>query len=351
MTDIPKSTAAMEGKGSYNRNSRLQEANLTSLLPLLEEAAEIVPLDPQAGMLIADYGASEGRNSMRPMGMAIDILRGRAGAAMPISITHTDLPSNDFASLFTTLESDPVSYLAGRDNVFPSAIGRTYFAPLLPPGSVTLGWSSNAVHWMSQTVNVPDHGWAKFSASADARDAVEVQQAIDWQNFLDARSVEMRPGGRTVCQFMGRGDDVHGFEWMAGLFWDSVAELEPLGMVSADELLRMTNPSSGRSPAQVEAPFIDGEYSGLRLYHLSRFDAPDPFWDEYSETGDVEKLARSWAATMRAANGPNFVAALDPGRDRDAFLDAVTQRLVEKIMADPQRSQSWILLVGLEKLA
>ena len=74
MTDIPKATAAMEGKGSYNRNSRLQEANLTSLLPLLEEAAEIVPLDAQAGMLIADYGASEGRNSMRPMGMAIDIL-------------------------------------------------------------------------------------------------------------------------------------------------------------------------------------------------------------------------------------------------------------------------------------
>lgn len=339
----------MEGKGAYNRNSRLQEANLTSLLPLFTEAAAAVPVDGAAPLTIADYGSSEGRNSMRPIGMAIDTLRERAGNDLPISIVHTDLPSNDFASLFTTLDSDPASYLAGRPNLFPAAVGRTYFAPLLPPGSVTLGWSSNAIHWMSRTVNVPDHGWAKFSASAEARDSVEVQQAADWQDFLAARAVELRPGGRIVCQFMGRGDDIHGFEWMAGLFWECIAEMEQRGLVTASETLRMTNPSSGRSPEQVAQPFEDRTVDDLRLYHLSRFDAPDPFWDEYQQTGDVEKLGMSWATMMRVANGPNFAAGLSPERDATAFFDAVTENLAAKIAADPQRSRSWMILAGIEK--
>jgi len=46
-------------------------------------------------------------------------------------VVHSDLPTNDFDLLFTTLQEDGASYLAGQANVFPAAIGRSYFEPSL----------------------------------------------------------------------------------------------------------------------------------------------------------------------------------------------------------------------------
>src|SRR3546814_11648619 len=87
---------------------------------------------------------------------------------------------------------------------------------MLPPSRVDLGWSSNALHWLSRNpTDVADHGWAIFSASDTAREAVEQQLADDWRHFLLARSSELREGAKLVFQFMGRGPDTHGFEWMA----------------------------------------------------------------------------------------------------------------------------------------
>jgi SAM-dependent methyltransferase len=345
--------AAMAGGGQYNRHSRLQLANLQSALPLWEHAAAAVGQDSAGLVTIADYGASQGRNSMGPMGRAIDLVRER-DADRPVQVVHTDLPSNDFASLFTLLADDPASYLRGRGEVHPLAVGRSYFDAVLPAGSVDLGWSSNALHWMSHSpVEVDDHAWATFSACAQARSAVDAVLADDWLRFLRARSRELRPGGRVVCQFMGRGEEQQGFEWMADHFWQAILALRAAGQLTEAETRRMTAPSAGRSPEQIAAPFAAGLVPELALDHVSRFVSPDPFWDEYRETGDAARLGARWAAMMRAANGPNFAAALDsgldPGRDRDALLDALTQELAWRVAADPQRSVSWNVLVSIRK--
>lgn len=349
MSDRPR-TAAMQGGGFYNRNSQLQAANLTSALPLLEDAARNVPLGRTGPVVLADYGASQGRNSMQPIAAAIDTLRPRIGNDRPVEVVHVDLPSNDFASLFTLIDEDAASYLAGREHVYPLAIGRSHFAPVLPPESVHLGWSSNAIHWLSRNpVLVRDHGWASFSASADARAAVDRQLNEDWENFLRARASELAPGGRIICQFLSRGPESHGFEWMAGSFWQSIEDVARDGMISEDELTRMTAPSAGRSREQLEAPFAGGDCYGLKLLDLAIRRAPDPFWDRYQETGDAEALGRTWANLMRAANGPSFVAGLDDGRDADAIFDAVCDRLAARIAAGPRRSESYNVMLVLEK--
>jgi hypothetical protein len=351
MTDkLVANTAAMQGGGFYNRNSSLQAANLTSALPLLEEAARTILLDGAGRLVIADYGSSEGRNSMRPMRAAIDVLRARTDAARPIEVIHTDLPSNDFTSLFTILSDDPTSYLSGQENVFAAAVGRSYFDAILPPESVDLGWSSNALHWLSRNpIDVADHGWAIFSASKEAHEKLDALLADDWRRFLLARSSEMRQGAQLVCQFMGRGQEKPGFEWMAGAFWQTFKEMGDEGKLSSDELLHMTCPSSGRSVEQIEAPFSGGVFAGLSLDHLQVVRAPDPFWDIYEKTGDAQQLGRTWANLMRAANGPNFAAALKPERDRDAIFDELTERLAARIAAAPQRSESYNLMLVLRK--
>jgi SAM-dependent methyltransferase len=351
MDSLERKPAAMHGGGFYNLNSSLQAVNLLSALPLLEDAVRSMPVCEREPVVLVDYGSSQGRNSLLPMRAAIGILRSRVGESTPIEIFHADLPSNDFTSLFVTLDTDSQSYLATAKNVFPFAVGRSYFEPILAPGKVDLGWSSNALHWMSRNpVDVPDHGWAIFSSSMKAREAVDKVLAEDWRRFLAARSTELKPGARLVCQFLGRGPETHGFEWMAGLFWQCLSDMGRDGLLNADELLRMTNPSAGRSIEQIRAPFQDGVFEGLSLVHVSIAQAPDPFWDAYRQSGDATGLGRSWAMTMRAANGPNFSMALDSARSKDVFLDELTGRLTARVAANPQRSESYMMIVVLEKI-
>src|SRR5271156_1713942 len=101
--DVERTTTAMQGGGFYNRNSNQQAANLTSALPLLENAARSIPIEGAAPLVIVDFGACQGSNSMRPARAAIETLRAGAGPARPVEVIHTDLPSNDFTSLFTML--------------------------------------------------------------------------------------------------------------------------------------------------------------------------------------------------------------------------------------------------------
>jgi hypothetical protein len=342
----------MQGGGFYNRHSTMQSANLVSALPLLEDAASMAALAETGALVLVDYGCSEGRNSLAPVRAAVDRWRERVGPARPIEVIHTDLPSNDFATLFTMLDEAPGSYLAGDPMLFPSAVGRSYYEAVRPPESVDLGWSSNALHWMSRNPReVLDHGWAMLSASAEARAAVAHQQDEDWVRFLRARASELRSGGRIICQFMGQGPDHHGFEWMAGAFWSCWEAMARDGLLTEAELRRMTVGSAGRTVEQIERPFASGSFAGLALTHLSLVRAPDPFWQAYQESRDAVQLGQGWANMMRAANGPSFAAGLDPDRDSARLLDELTVRLAERIAADPQTSVSYNILLTLEKVA
>ncbi len=81
----------MEGGGFYNRHSAMQASGVAALLSLWEAACLTVPIE-EGALTIVDYGSSQGRNSMAPMRIAINGLRGRRGQAVPIEIVNTDLP-------------------------------------------------------------------------------------------------------------------------------------------------------------------------------------------------------------------------------------------------------------------
>src|SRR3546814_2187613 len=80
----------------------------------------------------------------------------------------------------------------------------------------------------------------------------------------------------------------------------------------------------------IEEPFKNGLFAGLSLDHVSVVQAPDPYWEAYSQNGDAQQLGRSWAAMMHAANGPNFAAALAPDRNSEPFLDELSARLDDR---------------------
>ncbi|MDT5180453.1 MAG: hypothetical protein QOJ95_4651, partial [Mycobacterium sp.] len=108
--------------GSYTAASRLQAAGLRRAITLFEKAAEVVPLprSPRP-VVIADYGAATGHNSLLPIGAAISVVRRRTRPEHSVLVTHTDVPENDFTALFQTLSDDPDTYLKKDHASFASA--------------------------------------------------------------------------------------------------------------------------------------------------------------------------------------------------------------------------------------
>ena len=343
---------AMEGSGFYNRNSNLQAAGIELALPLFEEAAGtlVIENNVETPLVIADYGSSQGRNSMRPMRLAIETLRKRIGPHRPIEVVHTDLPSNDFTSLFMSLQDDGVSYLAGQSHVFPSAVGRSYFAPILPAGRVHLGWNTWTLHWLSRNpAEVPDHCVAIMSASESAREAVRHQQALDWAAFLAARSCEMADGAKLVSLSIGRTPEVHGWDWLFGELWQALLEMADQGLLSQVELMRYTAPVAGRWTDDLKAPFADGPFYGLTLEHADVLEAPDPFWDEFIETKDAARLGKRWAGMMRAVSGPVAAAAFALRENKETLVDELFQRLEARIATAPQKHQHFVAVAVVRK--
>jgi hypothetical protein len=284
------------------------------------------------------------------MAMAIDRLRHRAGAERPIEVVHTDLPSNDFASLFAALHEDEASYLAGRPGVFFSAVGRSYFEPILPAGRVHLGWNTWTLHWLSHNpVEVTDHAMAVFSGQAGARQAARAQSGRDWANFLAARAAEMAPGAKLVSLSMGATDAVHGWDWIVGELWAAAVDLAGQGRLADGELLRLTLPVVGRTRGDLEAPFGSGSFHGLSLDRAEVLEAPDPFWEEYQATGDAAQLGARWKGMMRAVCSPIAAAAFAARPDRDALVDALFDRLAERVAAAPQRHLHFVAMALIGK--
>jgi hypothetical protein len=329
----------MEGGGVYNRNSAIQAAGGALASPLLVEAARKVPVDTTS-LVIADFGASQGRNSLLPLRTAITILRERAGTDVPISVVHTDLPENDFSTLFQLLESDPDSYLRHQPNVFSYAAGKSFYEPLFPQDHINLGWSSYALMWPSQLAAlIPGHIYSTRSTGAILA-AFDKRGDEDWQRFLSLRANELRQGGRLVIVVAARDSQgLHGLELLMdhanAVLGDMVAEKR----ISAAERQRIVLPAHPKSLKDLMAPFErNGGFHGLIVEHCDVFAGPDPAWEAFQQDGDSKTLAINRAGFFRAAFGPTFASALENSRtsaERVAFSDRLEQGLVSRVAKDP----------------
>jgi hypothetical protein len=207
MPAAPDLTGQMMGHGVYGRHSLAQHSAGGFGLPALDRAARASGqvVGDATPVVIADLGAAGGRNELEPMTVAIDVLR-QAGVSGPITVVHTDIPTNDFSSLFETIEHDPATYLA-QDGVYTFAAGRSFYGRIFPPDSLTLAWSAIAVHWLSRIPTpIPHHVYSPF-ATGEVLEAYRRQAAADWHVFLRARAAELRSGGQMVVVGGANQDD------------------------------------------------------------------------------------------------------------------------------------------------
>jgi salicylate 1-O-methyltransferase len=341
---------------TYTVSSRLQAAGLRPAIALFEQAADAVPLPrPPQPIVIADYGASTGHNSLLPISAAIPVLRARTRPEHSVLVVHTDVPDNNFTVLFETLSDDPDTYLRADAATFSSAVGRSFYSQIIPSNSVHLGWSSWAIQWLSRVpAPIRDHVQVAYTADEDVRAAYAKQAAQDWQEFVAFRGRELCPGGRLVVLTVGQTEDNEfGYRPLLAGLVDTLRELTSDGLLTVEEVGRMCLPIVGRGETDFLAPFApSGRFERLSVEHLEIFDAEDRFWAQYQVDHDASAFGALWAAFIRAAGFPTLASALAGGRNdprSPEFFDRLEAGVADRLAAEPEQMQVTLAKVVLAK--
>jgi|SRR5215471_386332 len=346
----------MEGMGAYNKYARLPASGGALALPFLEKAVSRMAIEAEGRpIVIADYGSSQGKNSFAPIGLAIKSLRARVAPNQPITVFHIDQPSNDFNSLFQVLSSDPDSYSIDEPNVFPCAIGRSFYENVLPADSVHLGWCSYAAVWLSRIpALIPGHFLPAVS-TGDVRLQFDRQAAMDWKTFLSLRASELKPGGRLIV-VLPTDNGLTGFEEIMNQANAAIAELVDEGAITAEERARMVLGTHLRRIEDLLEPFANGQFQGLTVEACELLSLPDTAWLEYQKDGDAEALATKHALFFRTIFVPSLASALvrvpdgDPQALQD-FARCLYERLKARLMRNPRAIDSFIEVFVVAKQA
>jgi SAM dependent carboxyl methyltransferase len=349
--------SAMEGNGCYNKHAKQPAEGAALALPHLERVIESMTLNcADRPIVIADYGSSQGKNSLTPMRLAVNALRRRLSQDRSILVYHVDRSSNDFNSLFELLDTDPDRYGRNDPNVFPCAIGRSFYGNVLPSNYVDVGWSSYAAMWVSRIpTSIPDH-FSVFASTGAIRAEFDRQGALDWEVFLSLRAAELRPGGHLIVVMPGvHKNGVHGFEGIMDHTNEVLVEMVREGTITAAERARMVLGVWPRTKRELLAPFShDGQFHNLMVEHSETSLLTDPWWANYERDGDHVTLATRHAQFFRAIFVPTLASALDRVRAGDAealqaFADGVETGLRRRLATQPTLLHSVVETIVIAK--
>ena len=307
-------------------------------------------------MVIADYGSSQGKNSLAPIDLAIRTLRPRVGPTRPIMVFHVDQATNDFNSLFEVLANDPERYAENKSHVFPCAIGRSFYEKVLPPESVHLGWSSYAAVWLSHIPrSIPGH-FISLRSTGEVRAEFDRQGAQDWEKFISLRAIELAPGGRLVVVLPGIAEHgSSGFETVMDQANEVLSEMVRDGLMTTEERARMVIGSHPRRMSDLLAPFATSKrFQDLTVEAFDESKVSDPAWAQYEKDGDSNALATKQALFFRSVFAPSLAIALARVRAGDsealrAFGDRLENGLKKRLESQPVATHSFVQTVVLAK--
>jgi gibberellin A4 carboxyl methyltransferase len=334
-------TQGMVGGGYYDAHSTFQADVAESASRLLERACAALSLPPGGTAMIADYGCAEGRNSMATISTALTLLAARGLTSL--AVLHNDLPTNDWRGLADSLLSSS-SYLRR----FPQSRGLfapcSFFERVTLPGSITLGVSGSAAHWLSRQPPDLDMPTSLYRSDAPASELPKIlaQAASDWEAFLAARAEELQPGGVLLVLMLGSDASVDPIRISAAsllsLMNDCALQLIQAGDIPSDIYARYCFPVVPRTIAEASAPVEGALADRLELLHCGLTAVPSPYQQALESSGDIDRFARDYTAFTRAFSQSSLRQSLfrHGSGDPDVLADRFYTLLQERIRADPQ---------------
>jgi hypothetical protein len=338
----------MKGAGYYDQHSAAQMTSIQALQGFLDDAIAALPLpDPARPVTILDLGSSEGRNAIQVMGSIVGGLRRRT--AQPLQTIYSDLASNNFNQLFANLEQARRAGLIA-EGVYSSAVGGSFYGPLLPPGTVHFATSFNAILWLDQVPGVPLTDSVVYrrpqpprpglAVSPEAAAAFQRQAEQDLVRFLQCRARELVPGGKLLVATPGDTDEACVCDGLYDVLNDACLDLVAAGRMSREQYTRLTIPVYFRTVDELLAP-LQRDDSPLRgVFTVDRAEAlevPVPFMADFRRGGDVAAYAEAYTGFMRAITEPVVRAALKQPEGQAGGVEELYERMAARLRAEPQR--------------
>ena len=187
--------APIEGMlDTYKDHSEVQEGVIDITDRYVQRALDAFVVYPSSAMdyqplTIADYGCSHGHNTVVAIKRIIKHLNSsRKDVGREILVVFNDLPTNNWSMLF--------EILSGERSFRYTASGVSFYESCLPRSSVSIGYSTTSIHWLSKKpCNVSDHCFVNCGRVASERQAFANQAKDDYGRFLLHRSREIMRGG------------------------------------------------------------------------------------------------------------------------------------------------------------
>jgi SAM-dependent methyltransferase len=341
-------TTGMKGSGYYDRHSSVQLSSIQALQDWIDDAVAKAPLPaPPQPVTVLDLGSSEGRNAISLMAAIVKRFRKRTDQRL--QAVFSDLTSNNFNQLFANLEEARRTGVIPA-GVYPTAVGGSFYSPLLPPGTVHLATCFNAIHWLDQLPAVPLLEGVAYLRPHPPRPGLSVPPKVasafmrqaehDLARFLECRAQELVPGGKLLLASPGDTDQARVGDGIADVLNDACLDLVAAGRLQREQYERLTLPVYFRTVAELIAP-LEQEDSPLRrafaVECAEALEVSTPFNIEYERTGDVAAYAEAYTGFMRAVTEPVVRAALGQPAGEAVTVEALYQRIRARLLAEPER--------------
>jgi hypothetical protein len=346
----------MKGAGYYDQHSKAQLATIRALQDWIEAAIATLPLPaPAQPVTVLDLGSSEGRNAIHGITTIVAALRQRT--RQPLQTVYSDLPSNNFNQLFANLEEARCAGLVPA-GVYASAVGGSFYGPLLPPGTVHLATCFNSIHWLDQLPVEPVPDFVAYrrphpprpglAVSPEATAAFKEQAEQDLVRFLECRARELVPGGKLLLASPGDTEQVRMSDGFTDVLNDACLDLVAAGRLEREQYERLTLPVYCRTVAELLAPFEDSPLrDAFAIDRAEVVEVPPPFCVEFRR-GNVAAYADAYTGFMRAVSEPVVKAALRQPEREEGIVESLYERIRTRLLAEPERYLfRYILVVAL----
>jgi hypothetical protein len=343
-------TTGMKGGGFYDAHSKEQRAALDVFLPWLERAVGGLrePTNAKNEWALMDIGSSEGGNAIYAMNRVIAVLR--QNSQLPVRVFFDDLPTNDFNHLFANLFSQNGAAFSDPE-VFPAAIAGSAFSRLMPPGSLDVVTTFNAIGFLEKKPDAPLPNYILpmgpgpraprdgVSVTEAEREPFRLQAAEDLRRFYLARAEELASGGKLLVQVFGRDETHSTSHGIYDVLSDAILDQVEAGRLPKKAYERLVFPIYFRTLEELVAPLkTDGTLkSAIRIDNLKTREVPVPFNSALAATGDRAAWAKNYAGFLRAFTESILVAALPDDAIKAKTVEQIYQRVEERLTADPSR--------------
>ena len=343
-------TTGMKGAGYYDRHSTVQMSSIQILQDWIDEAIADLPLPPAPQPVTAlDLGSSEGGNAIRLMAAIATGLRRRT--RQPVRTVYSDLASNNFHLLFANVEEGRRADLF-PPGVYASAVGGSFYGPLLPPRSVHLAVSFNAIHWLDRLPAVPLPDSVAYRRPHPCRTGLAIppeatapfqnQAEQDLVRFLDCRARELVPGGKLLVASPGDTDQACIADGIVDILNEACLDLVNAGRLRREQFERFTMPCYFRTVAELLAP-VEQEhspvYGAFVVDRAEALEVPTPFVVTFKREGDVAAYARAYTGFLRAVSEPVVRAAFNEPEPESTTVEGLYERVRARLIAQPEGYQ------------